>query len=385
MKRVIILGSTGSIGKNTLRVISERRGEFSVVGLAGLDEVRELTAQAKSYSAQAVALAQIPKGRSTRELKKLGKHFFTGADAATRLVAKTEADICLVAISGAAALEPTLAAIEKGMDIALASKEVLVMAGEITTAAVRAAGVKMIPVDSEHSALFQCLAGVSSDEVENLWLTASGGPFLGWPVTRLKKVTPQQALAHPSWQMGPKITIDSATMMNKGLEVIEAHHLFGLPAEKIKVVAHPQSLVHSMVELVDGSLLAQLSEPDMRLPIQYALTYPERRRRKSPRLDFSRVRQLEFLPITVKDIPCLELAYRALVAGGTAPAVMNAANEEAVPAFLAKKLDFLGIQKIVKDTMRELGASPVNGLGDIKRADAAARKKARALIKARKK
>ncbi len=381
MKKVIILGSVGSIGQNALRVISERRGDFSVVGLATLDEARELAAQVKSYRPEAVALALAKKGAIAGEMKKLGVNFFSGANAARQLVEGTEADICLVAISGAAALEPTLAAIDKGIDIALATKEVLVMAGELVMAAVRKAGVKLIPVDSEHSALFQCLAGISAGEVDNLWLTASGGPFLGWQPSRLKKVTPGQALAHPNWKMGPKITIDSATMMNKGLEVIEAHHLFGVPAEKIKVVIHPQSLVHSMVELVDGSLLAQLSEPDMRLPIQYALTYPERRKRRSPRLDLSRSRQLEFLPLSAKEFPCLELAYEALRRGGTAAAVLNAANEEAVIAFLGGKLDFTGIRRVIADTLAKTGSSRLVGLKDVKRADAAARREARLIIK----
>jgi 1-deoxy-D-xylulose-5-phosphate reductoisomerase len=382
-KSVIVLGSTGSIGTNALRVISEQPG-FSVAGLATLDETSRLKAQIRRYKPKAAALA-VAGPSAGREMKALGVKFFSGQDAAQRLVENTRADICLVAISGAAALEPTLAAIKRGMDIALASKEVLVMAGELTMAAVRRAGVKLLPVDSEHSALFQCLAGVDGADLQRLWLTASGGPFRGWPRARLKGVSRKQALAHPSWSMGPKISIDSATMMNKGLEVIEAYHLFGVAAERIKVVIHPQSLVHSMVELVDGSLLAQLSEPDMRLPIQYALSYPARLPRRAPRFDLNRARQMEFLPVKPGQVPCLELAYRALKRGGTAPAVLNASNEVAVAAFLAGELDFLGIEAVVRKTVNKLPVGPAASLAKIRAADGEARQLAERVIKQRKK
>ena len=325
LKRTIILGATGSIGRNAVDVVATHPGELAAVATAALNS-REANESAA---------------------RRLGAKAYTGADAAVRAVEENDADICLVAMTGLAALAPVLAAIRKGMDVALATKEVLVMAGRLVTAEARKRNVHIIPVDSEHSAIFQC-TGFSVQSVSRLVLTASGGPFLDAP-TDMSRVTPEQALAHPRWKMGPKTTIDSATMMNKGFEVAEASWLFGVDASRIDILVHPESVVHSMVEFEDGATLAQLSPPDMRVAIQYALTWPDRLRADREKLDLARLGALTFRALDEKRFPGPGAVRRAMAAGGCAAAAMAAADELAVNAFLDGRLGFADIVPLVED------------------------------------
>ena len=340
MKRIIILGATGSIGRSAADVARSHPEEFSVVAVAALNSREKCEALAREFGAKA----------------------YCGEGAALRAVEENEADVCLVATVGTSGIVPTVAAIEKNMDIALATKEVLVMAGAPVTALAAKRGVKFLPVDSEHSAIFQCLQGSRGGaEVSRLVLTASGGPFLDGPAD-LSTVTREQALAHPSWKMGPKVTIDSATMMNKGFEIIEARWLFDMPADKIDVVVHPQSLVHSLVEFADGSTLAQLSPPDMRVAIQYALSWPRRLPARRERLDLAAAGSLVFREPDEKRFPCLAVAREACVRGGSAPAVMAAADEWAVAEFLAGRIGYTDIARKVEEA---LAAAPEFGDGDV--------------------
>jgi len=349
MKQLTILGATGSIGTNCLEVVRALPDEFSVVALSAYKNVDRLYRQAQEFHPRLAAVVSLADGHRQewqRCFSAIGTELLTGPGALVQLAAEN-VDVVVNAVVGAAGLPATLQAIGSATTVALANKETLVTAGELVTANARRTGAKLIPIDSEHSALWQCLCGEPRDRIARLIITASGGPFREWPAVDLAKVSVAEALNHPNWNMGKKITIDSATMMNKGLEVIEAYWLFGQPIDKIEVLIHPQSIIHSMVEFVDGSIKAQLSLPDMRLPIQYALTYPDRLPNELPRLDLARLQTLTFYPPDPEKFSCLRLAIQALEAGGTAPAVLNAANEEAVHAFLEERIRFDEIPALI--------------------------------------
>jgi len=354
---VAILGSTGSIGRQTLDVIRRLPDRLQVAALAANSNLELLLEQAEEFDVNGVGLlCPPPQAQSDlpKWLERAGKRLrlYVGVEGLCELVRRSDIDLVVVALAGIIALKPTLAAIEAGKTIALSTKEVLVGAGECVMQQAQAHGVAILPIDSEHSGAFQILQERPVETVERLILTASGGPFRQRPLETFEAITVQEALQHPNWRMGPKITVDSATMMNKGLEVIEAYWLFGLPLERIEVLIHPQSIVHALVELRDGSVLAQLSLPDMRLPIQYALLYPERVDTGLPRLRLEQVRLLEFEPPDMDRYPCLRLAYEAARIGGTMPAVLNAANEVAVQLFLQEQIPFTAIPTLVEQTMQ---------------------------------
>lgn len=352
-RRVVVLGSTGSIGLSTLRVAANLPEEIEIVGLAAGSNVSKLAEQARQTGTRHVAISDETKAAELRSSLPPGVEVHTGAEGLIRLCEIEEADIVLIAIVGTAGLQPALAAIEAGKDLAVASKEILVMAGEIITARAAEKGVRILPVDSEHNAIFQCLEGHrgGEKEISRIILTASGGPFRETPAADLWDVTPEMALKHPTWDMGPKITIDSATLFNKGLEMIEARWLFGIGMDRIEAIIHPQSIIHSMVEFTDGSVLAQLSRTDMGFPIQYALTYPTRMKGALRPLDLAALSKLEFAAPRLNDFPALNLAREAGLAGGTLPAVFNAANEVAVQAFRDGKIPFPGIWETVATVM----------------------------------
>jgi len=352
-RRVVLLGSTGSIGTSTLKVARELPEQIEIIALAACGSVEKLAAQTRETGVRHVALYDESKAAELRALLPENVTLHLGAKGLDELATLADADVVLVAIVGTAGLFPALAAIEAGKDLAIASKEILVMAGEVITAAASRRGVKLLPVDSEHNAIYQCLDGHrgGEKEISRLILTASGGPFRSLPADQLENVTPAQALKHPTWEMGPKITIDSATLFNKGLEMIEARWLFGIGMDRIDVVVHPQSVVHSMVEFTDGSVLAQMSRTDMCFPIQYALTWPQRVKGGLRPLDFTALAKLEFEAPRTEDFPALDLARRAGTVGGTLPAVFNAANEIAVDAFRAGGIPFPGIWKCVAAVM----------------------------------
>jgi len=349
-KRVVVLGATGSIGDSTLKVANDIPERMEIVGLAANSNAEKLAAAANITRAKAICLVDERKIDLLRTRLKYEPKIFAGQNGLREIARLEDVDMVLIAIVGTAGLHPALDAIESGKDLAVASKEILVMAGEVVTAAARKRGVKILPVDSEHNAIFQCLDGRAS-EVRRIILTASGGPFRETPANRLGDVTVEEALKHPTWNMGPKITIDSATLFNKGLEMIEAHWLFGVEMKRVEVVIHPQSVVHSMVEFADGSTLAQMSYSNMCFPIQYAVTWPDRVPNTLPPLDFSTLSKLEFFPPRYEDFPALNLARRAGETGGTLPAVMNAANEVAVAAFLNGRLRFSQIWQTVAQVM----------------------------------
>ncbi len=376
---IIILGSTGSIGEQALQVIDKHPDKFNVVGLAARDEVETLAQQVKKYKPVAVALGD---ERYYKQLKEsLGDRtkLLMGLEGICELASWEGVDTVLIALSGAVGIRPTLSAIEKSRRIALANKETLVTAGDIVMRRAKETGAVIIPVDSEHSAIFQCLTG-ERKYLRNLWLTASGGPFRDFDREQLGKVTVDMALQHPNWKMGPKITIDSATLMNKGLEVIEAHHLFAVEYDHIQVIVHKESVIHSMVELIDGSFLGHLGVADMRIPIQYALTYPERFESPATSLDFSQVGCIHFQKPDTKRFPLLRIAYEAGQRGGTLPAVMNAANEVAVNYFLNRKIDFLNIEAIVEKVMTKHDTNSQPDLDEILATDIWAREYCRDLI-----
>jgi 1-deoxy-D-xylulose-5-phosphate reductoisomerase len=375
MKRIAILGSTGSIGTSALDVARTHADRVEVVALAAATNAGAMVKQILEFRPRAVAMAT---GDAMDKLIAVlggspGEISGVGNEGLCQVATHPDVDIVLCASSGTAALDAVLAAIEAGKTIALANKEVLVMAGGIVMDAARRKGVAVLPVDSEHNAIHQCLHGRSHVELRRLILTASGGPFRGKPRAALERVTPEDALKHPTWQMGPKITIDSATLMNKGLEVIEAHWLFGVPASGIDVVVHPQSIVHSMVELKDGSIIAQMGITDMRLPIQYAFAYPDRWDAPVPFLDLTRVGPLEFQQPAWDDFPCLKLAYRALEAERSLPIVLNAANEIAVSSFLEGRLGFTQIARVIEQAMDAHTPEPAATLAEVRRVDAWAR------------
>jgi 1-deoxy-D-xylulose-5-phosphate reductoisomerase len=376
VKRIAILGSTGSIGQSALSVVDTHPDRLEVVGLAAGENAERLAGQMTKYRPRIAALSTDRAAERLRRLPGWSSDVTLAAVGREGLVAVAtppDADIVLCASSGTEALEAVLAAIEHGKTIALANKEVLVMAGGIVTEAARRVGVAILPVDSEHNAIHQCLHGRRHSELKRLVLTASGGPFRGCSASQLEKVTAADALRHPTWQMGRKITIDSATLMNKGLEVIEACWLFDVGADQIDVVVHPQSVVHSMVELVDGSVIAQLGVTDMRLPIQYAFSYPDRWSAPVPPLDLTRARQLDFDVADTRVFPCLSLAYRALRGPGSLAVVLNAANEVAVARFLEGGLSFPGIAQVIERTIDAHEAAAVGTLMQVRSVDGWAR------------
>ncbi len=382
-RRLFILGSTGSIGTSALDVVRDfrLRGDhrLEVVGLAGGRNGGLLAEQAREFAAQAVALAD---DDAPLDLP-AGTRIHRGPDAASALLAAEarRGDLVLAAMVGAAGIAPVLEAIHRGCDVALANKETLVAAGEVVMPAATAADVRIVPVDSEHNALFQCLkASTGLHEVRRVVLTASGGPFRTWSRDRMAAATVDDALAHPTWRMGPKVTVDSASLMNKALELVEAHWLFGLGADRIDAIVHPQSVVHGFVEYLDGSVLAQLSPPDMRTPIQQALCDPERCEGPSRKLDFAALSTLDFEPVDPARFPAIALAHRVIAEGGTAGAALNAANEVAVAAFLDRRIGFLEIADTVARVVESSPRSPVASIDDVRAADLDARARAKALL-----
>ena len=368
MKHLAVVGSTGSIGRNTLRVVEHLSDRFRIFALAANSAVERLAEQTAAFHPSVVAItdsAKIEQFRSRcRELKIPIPEVVTGDEGLRQITAASEVDIVVSAAVGAAGLNPTYSAVAAGKTVALANKEAMVVAGELLRKAAAKSGARIIPVDSEHSAVEQCLRSGQRTEVRRLILTASGGPFRETPAEQFAMITPEAALKHPIWQMGRRITTDSATLMNKGLEVIEARWLFDIPAERVDIMVHPQSIVHSMVEFIDGSIVAQLGTADMRQPIQYALTYPERLRSPVPALDWSAVSRLDFIPPDRNKFPCVSLAYRAIEMGGTAPAVLNAADEVAVEGFLDGKIAFSEIPKVIA---RALDAHKVDWADSVER------------------
>ena len=375
-KRVVILGATGSIGESALKVARDIPERMEIVGLAANSNAEKLAAAANETRAQSVCLVDETKIDALQRALAYKPQIFAGQEGLREIACLTNAEMVLVAIVGTGGLRPALAAIEAGKDLAVASKEILVMAGEIVMREARDNNVNVLPVDSEHNAIFQCLEGKSSLDIRRIILTASGGPFRETPRKDFDSITPQQALKHPTWNMGPKITIDSATLFNKGLEMIEAHWLFGVEMKRVEVVIHPQSIVHSMVEFADGSTLAQLSYSNMCFPIQYAVTWPDRVPNTLPPLDFSKLSRLEFFTPRYDDFPALNLARRAGETGGTLPAVMNAANEVAVTGFLNRQVRFPDIWEIVEEVMNRHTPVAHPDLDAILQADQWARKEA---------
>lgn len=380
MKRVVLLGSTGSIGTSTVKVAEDLPDRVRLVGLAAGGNADLLIEQALRHRPQAVCLHDPTKVAAVRAALPTSIRVLQGPEGLLELATLADADIVLVAIVGTGGLHPALAALRARKDIAVASKEILVMAGEMVMGEAARHGVRVLAVDSEHSAIFQCLDGKPPESVRNLWLTASGGPFRRTPAEEFPHITVEKALKHPSWVMGRKITIDSATLFNKGLEMIEARWLFGIGMDRVQVVVHPQSVVHSMVEFVDGSILAQLSTPDMCLPIQYALTYPERARSERVQTNFARLGTLSFEDPDPIRFPALTLARQAGERGGTLPAVLNAANEVAVEAFCNRRLSFPGITSTVAEIMHRHTHLPHPSFDQILAADAWARETAASLI-----
>src|SRR4051812_45204587 len=383
-KRVVLLGATGSIGENTLRVIAAHRDKLELVGIAARNNWEKLAAIARQFEVRNVGVFDdtgFANARANIGAFPSGTRLVGGLSGLVELARLPSADIVLVAVVGTTGLEPALAALAAGKDLALASKEILVLAGKFVMAAARARNVKLLPVDSEHNAVFQCLEGHPGAGVRRVMLTASGGAFRDWAAERLAHVTPSEALRHPNWNMGPKITVDSATLANKGLELIEAHFLFDLPYDDIDVVVHPTSIVHALVRFRDGATLAHLGYPDMRVPISYALTYPHRSATPLPPLDITAGLRLEFEPPDLATFPLLAHARSAGERGGTSPAVFNAANEVAVAAFLDGRLPFLAIADVVADALAEAEGTPARDLDELVAADEAARRYAEGALK----
>jgi 1-deoxy-D-xylulose-5-phosphate reductoisomerase len=381
MKRLAVLGSTGSIGVNTLDIAGRFENEFTVMALSAGTNIELLKEQIERFNPKVVsvlneALASILK----KEISPQKTEVLFGVEGLIQIASLPEIDLVVSALVGAAGLIPTISAIKAKKSIALANKESLVMAGKIIIEEARENGVTILPVDSEHSAIFQALVGRSKDEVNRIILTASGGPFLNFPYEKMKEVTAKEALQHPTWDMGKKVSIDSASLMNKGLEVIEARWLFGISTEQITVQIHPQSIVHSMVEYIDGSIVAQMGITDMRIPITYALSYPKRLRLDLPPLDLYHMDGLTFLPPDIERFPCLRLAYRSMEMGETMPAVLNAANEVAVNSFLEEIIKFTNIPEVVEKVMEQHQVRPLRTLDDALRADQWAREKTKELI-----
>ncbi|MEK7251081.1 MAG: 1-deoxy-D-xylulose-5-phosphate reductoisomerase [Bacteroidota bacterium] len=378
-KNIAILGSTGSIGRSTLDVISNFSDRFRVTYLTAHRNIDLLQEQIQKFKPRAVVVLEECNASVLKKLTNGSTEIFVGEQGLCEIVSRDDVDIVVSSLVGFAGLKPTLQAIEAGKDIALANKETLVVAGEIIMKAVKKHGVRLLPVDSEHSAILQCLRGEEINNVERLILTASGGPFRNLPKEKFSNITVKQALNHPTWKMGNKITIDSATLMNKGLEVIEAFWLFGLPQEQIHVVIHPQSIIHSMVEFKDGSTKAQLGFPDMKLPIQYALMYPERPLAPYKRLDFSALQQMTFIDPDYEKFTCLALAFRSLEMGGTATTVLNAANEVAVENFLKEEISFASIPTLIEEALEAHAPKHNATIEEIVRIDAETRQRVQQL------
>jgi 1-deoxy-D-xylulose-5-phosphate reductoisomerase len=377
-RQLLILGSTGSIGTQALEIV-ERSDDLALAGLCAERSWERLVEQARAHGVPRIALADEAAAARAAEAWTEGE-VLSGAEGLVRLVTESGAELVLNGLVGAAGLGPTVATLGEGIDLALANKESLVVGGDLVTQLAEATGAALIPVDSEHSALYQLIAGEPAGTVERLVLTASGGPFRGRARAQLEEVTVEQALAHPTWDMGGRITIDSATLMNKGLEMIEAHHLFGVPYERIEVLVHPQSIVHSLIHLIDGATLAHLGYPDMRVPIAYALHHPDRVDVPVATLDLVDVGSLTFEAVDLEAFPCLRLAREAASAGGTAPCVLNAANEVAVHAFLDGRLAFLGIAEVIERVLDRLGAGVVHSFESLYEADREAREAAAELV-----
>ncbi len=382
MKRLAVLGSTGSIGRQCLSVIESLPARFCVEALAAGENIELLASQIARHRPQLVSVANPPLAdRLAERLREQGlaplPEIHTGREGMLAVATHADVEVVVSAAVGIVGLEATYFAIKHGKQVALSNKEVLVAAGELVMNAAQAAGVEVLPVDSEHNAIHQCLRAGEHSEVKRLVLTASGGPFRKTPLQELKHVTPEQALAHPNWKMGQRITIDSATLMNKGFEVIEARWLFSVKPAQIEVLIHPQSIIHSMVEYVDGSILAQLAPTDMRMPIQYALTYPERVASAECQLDWSELRRLDFEKVSSRRFPCLRLAREALRKGGAAPCSLNAADEVAVAAFLERRLPFNGIAEVIERVLGRLPRIKLTGISDVLDADLEARRIAR--------
>jgi len=379
-RRISILGATGSVGTSTLDLVERSSDRFEVVALTAATNVRGLAEAAKRTHAKLAVIsdeARLPELEAA--LTGCGCRAATGRDAMMEAAAG-EAEWVMAAIVGCAGLEPVMAAVRAGRTLALANKEALVTAGPLMTDAARQAGTTILPVDSEHNAIFQCLAGNSSSDVAKLILTASGGPFRTRSAAEMHSATPEQAIAHPNWSMGAKISVDSATMMNKGLELIEAQHLFGLPAERIDILVHPQSVVHSLVEFVDGSVIAQLGSPDMRIPIAHALAWPERMKTPAERLDLARIGGLEFEEPDMERFPALRLAREALAAGGSAPIILNAANEVAVGAFLERRVSFGDIARVVERALQTIQTPSPTSIAEVIDIDRQVREKTREIM-----
>ena len=372
-RRVIILGSTGSIGGSALDVVAALRDEIQVVGLAAKRDWKKLVAQTAQFAVRAVAIADEEHADDLRQAVPRGTHVLAGPQGLVELVQTCDADFVVAAIVGAAGLPATLAAVERGIDIGLANKESLVVAGSILVPLAHERGSRLLPVDSEHSAVFQALHAGAHDEISAIWLTASGGPFRTWPVERIARATVEEALNHPTWSMGPKITIDSATMMNKALEIIEARFLFDLAPDRIHVLIHPESIVHSMVSFCDGSTIAQLGMPDMKTPIQYAMTYPRRVPGIAEPLTWDVCRRLNFEPPDFERFPALRLGYEAARRGGTSGAVLSAANEAAVERFRAREIAFGEITALAEQALQRHNVIERPALADLLAADAWAR------------
>ena len=377
MRRLLILGSTGSIGTQALDVVERAAGEFELVGLSAGTAHEALVEQAAGHGVRRIALSD-PDAAARAAESWTGGEVLAGPEGLVQLVAESGADLVLNAIVGSAGLGPTIVALTEGIDVALANKESLVVGGELVTALAEATGARLIPIDSEHTAIHHLLTGEPPGVVEKLIITASGGPFRGR--TDLEDVTVEQALNHPTWRMGGKITIDSATLMNKGLEVMEAHHLFGTPYDRIDVVVHPQSIIHALVQLCDGSTKAHLGYPDMRVAIGYALHHPDRADLPIENLDLIKLGRLDFEAPDLAAFPCLRLAREAAVAGGTAPCALNAANEIAVHAFLTGRLGFMGIPRVIEGVLEQLGSHRVHDFEALYVTDSEARQLASELI-----
>lgn len=381
-KHIAILGATGSIGRQALEVIRQHPGDFAVEVLTAQNNYNLLIQQAREFNPNVVVIVNEEHFSKVRDaLVPLGVKVFAGENALSSVVQMDSIDLVLTALVGYAGLKPTIRAIESGKAIALANKETLVVAGELITGLAREKGVNIYPVDSEHSAIFQCLVGEFHNPIEKIYLTASGGPFRGKKREALKTVTRAQALKHPNWTMGDKVTIDSATLMNKGLEVIEARWLFGLKPEQVEVVVHPQSIVHSIVQFEDGSMKAQLGLPDMRLPIQFAMSYPQRLKSEFPRFDFAQYPALTFEKPDTETFRNLALAFEALNRGGNMPCVLNAANEVAVAEFLKERIGFLEMSEVVEQCLAKMNYIPSPGYEDYVHTDGETRMKALELIK----
>ncbi len=388
MKGICILGATGSIGVSTLDVITRHPGRYQVIALTGNSRSETLFHQCLQHHPKYAVIGDAVAAQTLQEKLQeagCGTEVLSGPDALEKVATLPEVDYVMAAIVGAAGLLPTIAAARAGKRILLANKEALVISGPIFMETVRASGADLLPIDSEHNAIFQCMpagyhAGKPPTSVRKILLTASGGPFLNTPLEELESVTPEQAVAHPKWDMGRKISVDSATMMNKGLEVIEASLLFALPPEQIQVVIHPQSVIHSMVDYDDGTVLAELGNPDMRIPIAYGLAWPERIQSGVEPLDIFAVQRLEFQPPDLNRFPCLRLAFEAAKAGGTAPAILNAANEVAVAAFLEGRISFPTIAQVIESTLEQLPATTAETLDSVLHANHQARRHAETLI-----